>query len=55
MVPIFRMMFLKDRAALKRQLNEWSDLPGLVRMVPCHGDAVTNGAGASLKAAAAAL
>jgi hypothetical protein len=54
-VPVFKMMFIKDKAALKRQLNEWADLPGLVRVAPCHGDAVTNGAGASLKEAAASL
>jgi hypothetical protein len=54
-VPVFKMMFLKDKAALKRQLTEWAELPGLVRLVPCHGDAVTAGAAAALKAAAAAL
>ena len=54
-VPIFKMMFLNDKAALKGQLNEWGDLPALARMIPCHGDAVTTGAGAALKAAAAAL
>jgi hypothetical protein len=54
-VPIFKMMFLKDKAGFKRQLTEWSDLPGLVRLVPCHGDAVTGSAGPALKAAAAEL
>jgi hypothetical protein len=54
-VPIFKMMFLKDKAALKRQLGEWSDLPGLVRVAVVHGNAVTDGAGAALKAAAASL
>jgi hypothetical protein len=54
-VPVFKMMFLKDRGALKRQLSEWGDLPGLARVVPCHGDAVTKGASEALKAAAAGL
>jgi len=54
-VPIFKMLFVKDKAALKRQLGAWGDLPGLVRVTVCHGDAVTDGAGAALKAAAAAL
>jgi hypothetical protein len=54
-VPIFKMMFLKDRAGLKRQLTEWADLPGLARVAPCHGDVVTGSAGAALKSAAAAL
>ena len=31
---------------------EWeAELPGLVRLVPCHGDAVTSGAAAALRAA----
>jgi hypothetical protein len=54
-VPVFKMMFLKDRVALKRQLVEWGEMPGLARVVPCHGDAVTKGAGEALKAAAAGL
>src|SRR5579871_163778 len=54
-VPVFKLLFTKDRAALKRQIDAWSDLPGLVRVVPCHGDVVADGAGAALKAAAAAL
>jgi hypothetical protein len=54
-VPVFKMMFIKDKGALKRQLNEWAETPGLVRLVPCHGDAVTSGAAAALRAAAAAL
>jgi hypothetical protein len=54
-VPVFKLMFLKDKAALKRQLTEWAELPGLVRLAPCHGGAVTAGAAAALKAAAATL
>ena len=54
-VPVFKMMFLKDKAALKRQLSEWAEMPGLARLVPCHGDALTSGAAEGLKAAAAAI
>jgi hypothetical protein len=54
-VPVFKMMFLKDKAALKQQLGAWGDLPGLARVMVCHGDAVTDGAAAALKAVAAAL
>jgi hypothetical protein len=54
-VPIFKMLFVKDRAALKRQLGAWAELPGLVRVMVCHGDTVSEGAGAALRAAAAAL
>jgi hypothetical protein len=54
-VPVFKMMFLKDKAALKRQLSEWSELPGLARAMFCHGDSVTDGASAALKSAVARL
>ena len=54
-VPVFKMMFLKDKKALKRQLEGWAELPGLERILPCHGDAVTTGASAALRKAAAAL
>jgi hypothetical protein len=54
-VPIFKMMFLKDKGALKRQLSEWAETPGLARLVPCHGDAVTSDVPAALRAAAATL
>ena len=54
-VPVFKMMFVKDKAALKRQLGEWADMPGLARLAPCHGDAVTSGVANAIKAAAAAI
>jgi hypothetical protein len=54
-VPVFRMMFLKDKVALKRQLTEWADMPGLARLVPCHGDAMTSGVAEGLRAAAATI
>lgn len=54
-VPVFKMMFLKDKAALKQQLHAWAELPGLTRVMVCHGDTISDGAGAALKAAAAAL
>ena len=54
-VPVFKMIFLKDKPALKRQLTEWAELPGLARLVPCHGDAVTSDVAEGLRAAAAAI
>jgi hypothetical protein len=54
-VPVFKMMFVKDKGALKQQLAEWASMPGLVRLVPCHGDAVTSDVAAAIKSAAAAL
>jgi hypothetical protein len=54
-VPLFKLLFTKDKAALKRQVLEWAELPGLARVMFCHGDAVTDGAAAALKAAAAGI
>jgi len=54
-VPVFRMMFLKDKKALRAQIERWAALPGLVRLVPCHGDVVSSSAAEALRAAAATL
>ena len=54
-VPVFKMMFVKDKGALKRQLTAWAEMPGFARLAPCHGDAVTSGAAAAIQAAAAAI
>jgi hypothetical protein len=54
-VPVFRMMFLKDKKALQAQVNRWAELPGLARVVPCHGDLVSTNAPEALRAAAATL
>src|SRR5262249_42175302 len=47
-VPIFKMLFTRDKAALKQQLSSWADTPGLGRLMFCHGDTVATGAGAAL-------
>jgi hypothetical protein len=54
-VPLYRLLFLRDREALRSKLTEWARLPGLQRLVPCHGTIVSQGASAALAAAAAAL
>ena len=54
-VPVFKMMFVNDKPALRQQLSEWAEMPGLARLVPCHGDAVMSGAADALKAAAASI
>jgi hypothetical protein len=54
-VPLFKMLFTQDKPALKRQVAEWSALPGLARLMFCHGDTVTDGASAALEAAAAGI
>jgi hypothetical protein len=54
-VPVFRMMFLKDKKALKSQFQRWADLSGLTRIVPCHGDVVSGDASQALRQASATL
>jgi hypothetical protein len=54
-VPVFRMMFLKDKKVLKAQLERLAGIPGLARIVPCHGDVMSSGAAEALRAAAATL
>jgi hypothetical protein len=54
-VPIFRLLFTSDRAALKAHLLRLADLPGLTRLIPCHGAIVDHDAPAALRAAALGL
>jgi hypothetical protein len=54
-VPLFKMLFTRDKGALKRQVSEWAEMPGLVRVMFCHGDAVAERPGAALKTAAAGI
>jgi hypothetical protein len=49
------MMFLKDKTALKAQLERWAGLPGLMRIVPCHGDLASSDLPQALRSAAATL
>jgi len=53
--PVFRMLFLADKPAMRAALEALAALPGLQRLVPCHGDVVENDAPAALAAAARAL
>jgi len=52
-VPMFKYLFTRDRAALKAHLARLADLPGLVRLVPCHGAIVELDAAAVLRRVAA--
>jgi hypothetical protein len=54
-VPVFKMMFLKDKQAFKSHLEEWAGLSGVVRLVPCHGDVVTASVSEALRDAAATV
>jgi hypothetical protein len=54
-VPLFRLLFTRDRAALKAHLLRLADLPGLARLIPCHGVVVEQDAAGALRRAAAVL
>jgi len=54
-VPLFRLLFTRDKAALKVDLLELADLPGLTRLIPCHGAIVDRDAPAVLRRVALAL
>jgi hypothetical protein len=52
---IARLMFVKDKKALRAQLEALADLPGLVRIVPGHGEVMEEDVAGQLRAAAAKL
>jgi len=53
--PPFKFRFVNDRRALRSHLERLSDLPGLTRLLPCHGALTTVDAAETLKCVAAAL
>ena len=54
-VPIFKLLFTSDRAALKAHLLRLAGLPGLTRLIPCHGALIERDAPAVLRQVAAGL
>lgn len=54
-VPLFRLLFTSDRAALRADLLRLADLPGLARLIPCHGAVVEADSAGALRRAALAL
>lgn len=54
-VPVFKMMFIKDKAVLKDALMKWAQTPNLKRLVPFHGKIVDTDAAGAIRAAAARL
>lgn len=54
-VPAFRMLFLKDKAAVKATFLQWAAIPNLKRLVVFHGTIVENDAASALKSIAARL
>jgi hypothetical protein len=54
-VPVFKLMFVKDKRALHAKLESLSDGPNLARLVPSHGEIVSTEPAAALKAVASAI
>lgn len=54
-VPLFRLLFTRDRASLRAHLLRLAAIPGLARLIPCHGDVVERDAAGALQRAAARL
>lgn len=53
--PVFKLLLLRDRAALQSATARWAATPNLARLVPSHGEVVTESAAAVLRRAAAGL
>lgn len=51
-VPMFRFLFMRDRARLRAHLERLAALPGLARLVPFHGNLVDVEPTAALRKAA---
>lgn len=50
--PLFKLAFTRDKAALRQHLERLAALPGLTRLVPCHGAVVDTDAAGTLRRAA---
>jgi hypothetical protein len=53
--PVFKFLFVTDKAALRAEYEKWAAIPNLTRLIPCHGDIVHNDAAATLRRVAATL
>ena len=54
-VPLFRLLFMSNRAELKQALLKFADTPNLSRIVPFHGAITNERAAEALRSAANAL
>ena len=52
---VFRMMFVNNRAALAAEYDQWIQTPGLVRVMPTHGDVIDGDPVGALKVARATI
>jgi hypothetical protein len=53
--PIFKLAFLRNKPALRAQMERWAALPTLKRLIPTHGPIVDDDAAEVLKHAAQVL
>jgi hypothetical protein len=51
--PLFRLLGIRDKRAVRAHLERLADTPGLARIVPSHGDVVTSDAAGLLRRVAA--
>jgi hypothetical protein len=53
--PVFKLLFLKDKNALRAAMERWAATPNLARVVPTHGDVIEADPAGVLRRAAAGL
>lgn len=53
--PLFKFLFMKDKAALRGAMERWAATPRLSRLVPTHGDVIEQDPAGALRRAAASL
>jgi hypothetical protein len=53
--PMFKMLFLKDKAGLRTEMERWAATPNLARIIPSHGTVITDDPAGALRRAAAGL
>jgi hypothetical protein len=54
-VPAFKHLFTADKPALRAHFNRLSEIPGLARIIPCHGPELNVDPAGALKRLAAAI
>ena len=53
--PLFKLLFVDDRRALRADFERWAAMPELAHLVPCHGDIVYKDAPQILRSTAARI
>jgi hypothetical protein len=53
--PVFKMLFLQDKTALRQAVERWAATPKLTRIVPTHGDVIEQDPAGALRRMAEGL